>query len=123
VGLDGVQDAGCAVDGGIEEVGLHVGDVEVEGACRVEDCIERWGALDGGVEGVGSRDVWDEHKGELVRGVARENVEDCGALGGGANSEDYIVAFAEKGGDAVSRDEPATTSDENLHGCKVEYVA
>lgn len=39
--LYSVENAGCAVDGGVEKVSLDVGHVEMEGTRRVDDSFER----------------------------------------------------------------------------------
>lgn len=67
--LDALQDSGGANDGWVEKLLLHIGDIEVEGRCGVDDGVERWVRLDGLVEGAFLCNVLDNHVAELVTGL------------------------------------------------------
>jgi hypothetical protein len=82
------EEACCAVDGWVEEVGLVVGHFEVEGGGCVDHSLEWWVGFDGVIEGAFCGDVFDYYVGD---GLSFEEVLQVLALLVGADSDDYFV--------------------------------
>jgi len=114
VGVDGFQDLGGAVDGGVQEVALVVLDLGLEGGGGVDDlfggCLAEGGvgegregregayavdAFDGFVEGSRCGDVFDDGEGELVVVLGMRFADAVGALFRSDGTANFVAVLEE----------------------------
>lgn len=112
---DGLEDASCADNGGVDEVLLGVCDVEMEGRSCVEDDLDTRG-LDNLVESVGLRDIGHNRRLQTVLPQAGVGGVDLGRLVLRTDSGHNIVATLQKLLEDVSRNKARATYGDLLAG-------
>lgn len=112
---DGLEDARCADNGGVDEVLLGVCDVEMERRGCVQDDLDTW-SLDDLIESVGLRDVGHNRRLQTVLAQAGVGGVDLGCLVLRTNGGHDVVATLEELLQDVCRNEARATCGDMLAG-------